>query len=132
MRSIAEYLFGDNWSSSARGTTGRASRYNRLAGSESPLLAGDTHGRIAGIVIKRASGELGDIGVGAGHDDRAKIVTETRPKSHKLGHAVRVLHSCHVALLPASCFTRLGLWILPVGVRGSSAAVRKARRAGTL
>ena len=43
-----------------------------------------------------------------------------------------VLHSCHVALFAASCSTRLGLWILPVGVRASCAAVRKASRAATL
>ena len=39
---------------------------------------------------------------------------------------------CHVALFAVSCSTRLGLWILPVGVHGSCAAVRKASRAGTL
>ena len=85
-----------------------------------------------GIIIKGESGELGTIGVEAGHNDRAKVAAEKRSKSHELGHTLRVLHSCHVAPFAASCSTRLGLWILPVGVRGSCAAVRKASRAGTL
>ena len=37
-----------------------------------------------------------------------------------------------IAVFAASSSTRLGLWILPVGVRGNSPAVRKAIRSGTL
>jgi len=64
----------------------------------------------------------------ATREDGRRDVTQIR----KLGHAVRVLHPRQVALGAASCSTRPGLWILPVGVRGSWAAVRKASRAGTL
>ena len=131
MRSIAEYLLEIIGQVLLEARPAAPADIIVWPDQKAPCLLAIRTAEFAGIVIKRASGELGDIGVGAGHDDRAKIVTETRPKSHKLGHAVRVLHSCHVALLAASCFTRLGLWILPVGVRGSCAAVRKAKRAGT-